>query len=464
MRKNHSMLLRFMASAALAAVLLTSCAGGATTYEKQMELGRKYLTEMNYAEAIAAFTEAIKLNPDDIEAYMARAEAYAALEKYDEATADYTAVIEKTGDQPYLQATAYIGRAGVGESTAALTDAESDYTAALAQLEKDTDAQDADAVLILKKKVLVKHAAVCVTLALLEKAADDYDALEALGENVTAKRNELADLVKDTTGADMDAENSSLPPDTADADTTDTAETPENPETVDTAEKTETKETPDSKETAADSKQEQAASSKEEAASSKTEEQPASSKQEETAESKAEKAASSEEQPASSKQEEATQSTTSTAGFSTVAEATKKTIIDNVNRIRVQNGLNPLTSGTEAAALAQEKLNISIRSAEQKNVTAEEYDSYWAKFKQQGAKGYYEVETGGDDPNSMVASAGPLNEEAIQENMERDGILAASYDILHGEATTIGVAIGHSRQRIMGNWWGDFLYVVIVTR
>lgn len=441
MRKNHSMLLRFMASAALAAVLLTSCAGGAATYEKQMELGRKYLTEMNYAEAIAAFTEAIKLNPDDIEAYMARAEAYAALEKYDEATADYTAVIEKTGDQPYLQATAYIGRAGVGESTAALTDAESDYTAALAQLEKDTDAQDADAVLILKKKVLVKHAAVCVTLALLEKAADDYDALEALGENVTAKRNELADLVQDTTGADMDAENSSLPPDTADADTTDTAETPENPETVDTAEKTETKETPDSKETAADSKQEQAASSKEEAASSKTEEQPASSKQ-----------------------EEATQSTTSTAGFSTVAEATKKTIIDNVNRIRVQNGLNPLTSGTEAAALAQEKLNISIRSAEQKNVTAEEYDSYWAKFKQQGAKGYYEVETGGDDPNSMVASAGPLNEEAIQENMERDGILAASYDILHGEATTIGVAIGHSRQRIMGNWWGDFLYVVIVTR
>ena len=264
MRKNHSILLRFMASAALAAVLLTSCAGGAATYEKQMELGRKYLTEMNYAEAIAAFTEAIKLNPDDIEAYMARAEAYAALEKYDEATADYTAVIEKTDDQPYLQATAYIGRAGVGESTAALADAESDYTAALAQLAKDTDEQDTDAVLTLKKDVLVKHAAVCITLALLEKAASDYDALEALGENVTAKRNELADLVKDATDVDTDAENNGLTPDT---------ETPENPETADTAG------TPDSKETAADSKQEQAASGKEEAASSK-EEQPASSKEE----------------------------------------------------------------------------------------------------------------------------------------------------------------------------------------
>lgn len=261
MRKNHSIFLRFMASAALAAVLLTSCAGSAATYEKQIELGRKYLTEMNYAEAIAAFTEAIKLNPDDIEAYMARAEAYAALEKYDEATADYTAVIEKTDDQPYLQATAYIGRAGVGESTASLTDAESDYTAALAQLAKDTDKQDADAVLTLKKDILVKHAAVCVTLALLEKAANDYDALEALGENVTAKRNELADLVKDATDVDTDAENNGLTPDT---------ETPENPETADTA---------DTKETAADSKQEQAASSKEEAASSK-EEQPASSKEE----------------------------------------------------------------------------------------------------------------------------------------------------------------------------------------
>ena len=274
MRKNHSILLRFMASAALAAVLLTSCAGSATTYEKQMELGRKYLTEMNYAEAIAAFTEAIKLNPDDIEAYMARAEAYAALEKYNEATDDYTAVIEKTDDRPYLQATAYIGRAGVGESKAALTDAESDYTAALALLEKDTDEQNADAVLTLKKDVLVKHAAVCVTLALLEKVAADYDALEALGENVTAKRNELADLMKDSTSADTDTENSGLT-----ADTTDTAETPENPETADTADTTETKDTPDSKETAADSKQEQAASSKEEAASSR-EEQPASSKEE----------------------------------------------------------------------------------------------------------------------------------------------------------------------------------------
>ena len=266
MRKNHSILLRFMASAALAAVLLTSCAGGAATYEKQMELGRKYLTEMNYAEAIAAFTEAIKLNPDDIESYMARAEAYAALEKYNEATADYTAVIEKTDDQPYLQATAYIGRAGVSESTAALTDAESDYAAALAQLEKDTDEQDADAVLTLKKDVLAKHAAVCITLVLFAKAAADYDALEKLGEDVSGKRSELDDLID---AEDPDAENG-IPAD--DAENGDAVE-PETPEETPAASKEE--KPADSKPEKPASSTETPASSKEEAASSKQETQPA---------------------------------------------------------------------------------------------------------------------------------------------------------------------------------------------
>ena len=37
-------------------------------------MGRKYLTELNYTEAVASFTEAIKLDPDNIQAYMGRAE------------------------------------------------------------------------------------------------------------------------------------------------------------------------------------------------------------------------------------------------------------------------------------------------------------------------------------------------------------------------------------------------------
>ena len=270
MRKSSQKLrVRCAAAALAAAMLLTACAGGAASFDKQMELGRKYLSETNYAEAIAAFTEAIRLNPNDIEAYIGRAQAYTALKKYDEANADYTAVIEMTEEQPYQQASAYVGRAGVGEETGRLTDAESDYTAALALLgEKNLDAMDdsdAEAARDLKKETLVKHAAVCVTLVLLDKAAEDYDQLEELGQNVAAGRSELEKLLESTTAA-ADTENG-LPD----------AETPEQPETPAAEEQpAESK-----KEEAASSKEQPAESKKEEAASSKT--QPVEQKQSYTA-------------------------------------------------------------------------------------------------------------------------------------------------------------------------------------
>ena len=268
MRKHGKTLcLRCAAAALLAAMLLTSCAGSATNFDKQMELGRKYFTELNYAEAIAAFTEAIRLDPNDIEAYFERAQAYAALKKYNEANADYTAVIEKTDAQPYLQASAYVGRAGVGEETENLADAESDYAAALVLLGNETagkdSSTDADKVLTLKKETLAKHAAVCVTLALLDKAAGDYDQLEELGQNVAAERSELEKLRKDAPAEDTE---NSLPD----------SDTPELQEETDA---------------------EEAASSKEQPAERKTEE-----------------AASSNEQPAESKKEEAASSQVQTAG------------------------------------------------------------------------------------------------------------------------------------------------------
>lgn len=268
MRKSSQKLrVRCAAAALAAAMLLTACAGGAASFDKQMELGRKYLSETNYAEAIAAFTEAIRLNPNDIEAYIGRAQAYTALKKYDEANADYTAVIEMTEEQPYQQASAYVGRAGVGEETGRLADAESDYTAALALLgEKNLDAMDdsdAEAARDLKKETLVKHAAVCVTLVLLDKAAEDYDQLEELGQNVAAERSELEKLRKDAPAEDTE---NSLPD----------SDTPELQEETDA---------------------EEAASSKEQPAERKTEE-----------------AASSNEQPAESKKEEAASSQVQTAG------------------------------------------------------------------------------------------------------------------------------------------------------
>ena len=262
MRKHGKTLcLRCAAAALLAAMLLTSCAGSATNFDKQMELGRKYFTELNYAEAIAAFTEAIRLDPNDIEAYFERAQAYAALKKYHEANADYTAVIEKTDAQPYLQASAYVGRAGVGEETDKLADAESDYAAALVLLGDETagkdSSTDADKVLTLKKETLAKHAAVCVTLALLDKAAGDYDQLEELGQNVAAERSKLEKLRKDAPAEDTE---NSLPD----------SDTPELQEETDAEEAASSKEQP------AERKTEEAASSNE---------QPAESKKEETASS-----------------------------------------------------------------------------------------------------------------------------------------------------------------------------------
>lgn len=247
MRKHGKTLcLRCAAAALLAAMLLTSCAGSAANFDKQMELGRKYFTELNYAEAIAAFTEAIRLDPNDIEAYFERAQAYAALKKYDEANADYTAVIEKTDAQPYLQASAYVGRAGVGEETENLADAESDYAAALVLLGDETagkdSSTDADKVLTLKKETLAKHAAVCVTLALLDKAAGDYDQLEELGQNVAAERSELEKLRKDAPAEDTE---NSLPD----------SDTPELQEETDAEEAASSKEQP------AERKTEEAASS-----------------------------------------------------------------------------------------------------------------------------------------------------------------------------------------------------------
>ena len=127
--------LRILAVVVLILALFTACTSKAAKAVEKVELGQKYLTELNYTEAVASFTEAIGLDPDNIPAYMGRAEAYVALKQYDDAKADYTTAIEKTADQPYTQAEAYIGRAEVNELTTANEDALSDYEAASTALD-----------------------------------------------------------------------------------------------------------------------------------------------------------------------------------------------------------------------------------------------------------------------------------------------------------------------------------------
>ena len=107
-RKN---LLLFAAVTLLAILLFAACGSKAATAADKIELGQKYLIELNYTEAIASFTEAIKLDPNNIQAYMGRAEAYLALGEYDKALEDYQFVCEKTEEMPYTRALSYIGQA-----------------------------------------------------------------------------------------------------------------------------------------------------------------------------------------------------------------------------------------------------------------------------------------------------------------------------------------------------------------
>lgn len=177
--------LRLIVAVLLVVFLFTACASGASKANEKIELGRKYLTELNYTEAVAAFTEVIQIDPSNIEAYAGRAEAYKGLKQYEEAKADYTMVIEKADDMPYTQAQAYAGRAEVYDLTDDTTAAESDYSAALGLLENEDVGKKENIaeklIRELKIKVLQFHAEVCMKLGWYDKALEDYAKLAELG-------------------------------------------------------------------------------------------------------------------------------------------------------------------------------------------------------------------------------------------------------------------------------------------
>ena len=186
-KMKRSLFYLLLVLAALA--VLTACGSKAAMAADKIELGQKYLTELNYTEAVAAFTEVIKIDPSNIEAYAGRAEAYKGLKQYEEAKADYTTVIEKADDMPYTQAQAYAGRAEVYDLTDDTTAAESDYSAALGLLENEDVGKKENIaeklIRELKIKVLQFHAEVCMKLGLYDKAMEDYAKLEELGVNMS---------------------------------------------------------------------------------------------------------------------------------------------------------------------------------------------------------------------------------------------------------------------------------------
>ena len=75
MRRLGKMMIAALAVLLLAAAL-TGCASKEKKIAEQLQLGQKYLTELNYEEAIVAFQKVIELDPKNIEAYTGVISAY----------------------------------------------------------------------------------------------------------------------------------------------------------------------------------------------------------------------------------------------------------------------------------------------------------------------------------------------------------------------------------------------------
>lgn len=188
-------LLQLVAAVLLAVMLLTACASGASKAADKIELGQKYLTELNYTEAVASFTEAIRLDPDNIQAYMGRAEAYLALGEYEKALEDYRFVSPKTEEMPYTRAISYMGQAEVYEKIDKQDRALADYGLAKVLLTASdvgkAESVSEDDIKIKLVEALYAHAMLSEKIKVYDNALEDYEELLKLGEKVEAKRGEI---------------------------------------------------------------------------------------------------------------------------------------------------------------------------------------------------------------------------------------------------------------------------------
>lgn len=188
-------LLQLVAAVLLAVMLLTACASGASKAADKIELGQKYLTELNYTEAVASFIEAIRLDPDNIQAYMGRAEAYLALGEYEKALEDYRFVSQKTEEMPYTRAISYMGQAEVYEKIDKQDRALADYGLAKVLLTASdvgkAESVSEDDIKIKLVEALYAHAMLSEKIKVYDNALEDYEELLKLGEKVEAKRGEI---------------------------------------------------------------------------------------------------------------------------------------------------------------------------------------------------------------------------------------------------------------------------------
>lgn len=100
--KQKTRILIYILIAAAAVIIgviaVFSKAGGGESAAGHIDLGRTYLIELSYDKAVIEFTEAIRIDPMNVDAYLGLAEAYLSMGKTDEAVETLKLGYEKTGD------------------------------------------------------------------------------------------------------------------------------------------------------------------------------------------------------------------------------------------------------------------------------------------------------------------------------------------------------------------------------
>jgi len=131
-------------------LVLVLCACGASKLEKQLDLGAKYLEELDYDNAIAAYTAAIDVDPASIDAYVGLAKAYvgkaSTIEEYTESLDTILLAYTTINDLQNDTETEYTG---VDETMDSVAEYKADveaafidsYTAAYRSLSADNDVE-----------------------------------------------------------------------------------------------------------------------------------------------------------------------------------------------------------------------------------------------------------------------------------------------------------------------------------
>ena len=96
--------------------------------QQHLELGEKYLRELDYNAAVLEFTSAIEVDPRSEDAYLGRGEAYLGLSDFDSAVDDYTTVIDLNSGT----IDGYVGRSRAHAGRGEQTEAEEDLQMAIA--------------------------------------------------------------------------------------------------------------------------------------------------------------------------------------------------------------------------------------------------------------------------------------------------------------------------------------------